>query len=129
MRILPVVLIALIPACERDETVAAYGAADRTWALVELFGTPFDARATLRFPETGKIAGRGPCNSYDADMSVPYPWFQAGPIRATKRACPDLAAEQAFFEALTDMTLSEVLGDVLILRDDAGREMVFKASE
>ena len=47
-------------------------------------------------------------------------------VAATKRACPDLAAENAYFTALQSMTLSEVLGNVLILSNDAGDEMVFR---
>jgi len=51
----------------------------------------------------------------------------ASQIGATKMACPDLAAENLFFAALAEMTLSEVLGDTLLLSNDKGREMVFKA--
>jgi heat shock protein HslJ len=42
-------------------------------------------------------------------------------------ACPDLAAEAQFFDALSTMTLVEVLGRTLILTDDNGREMLFQA--
>ena len=111
-----------------DESVAGHGAAGVTWALSELDGAPFAARATLGFPEAGRIAGQGPCNRYSGEQTVPYPWFATENITSTRRACPDLAAEQAFFAALAAMTLSEVAGDVLILRDDTGREMVFRAT-
>ena len=60
-------------------------------------------------------------------MTTPYPWFGATQVASTKMACPDLAAETKFFEALAAMTLSEVLGGVMILSNDKGREMVFKA--
>jgi len=115
--------------CNADETVAGYGGADRLWELTELDGQPFDQRATLTFPETGKISGQAPCNRYFAAMEAPYPWFHAGPVAATRMACPELDAETAFLSALADMTQSEVSGDVLILRNDTGREMVFTASE
>lgn len=117
-----------LSACRADETVAGHGASGRTWTLAELDNMPFTARATLTFPETGRIAGQAPCNRYFATLTVPYPWFKAEAIGATRMACPDLAAESAYLAALGEMTLSEVLGDVLILRDDAGRSMVFKAS-
>ena len=122
-------LVALIPACQSDETVAGYGAAGKTWHLTELAHKTFPARATLSFPEEGQVAGQGPCNTYSATMTVPYPWFEAGPIRSTKMACPDLNEETAYFEGLATMTQSEVLGDTLILRNDADQEMVFKANE
>ncbi len=114
-------------ACMGDETVAQYGGADAEWQLVEIDGNPFDARATLNLAEPGKITGQAPCNRYFGTQRAPYPWFAAKGIGATRRACPDLAAEQHFLKALGDMTLSEVAGDVLILSNDAGREMVFKA--
>ena len=115
--------------CDADETVSAYGAADQVWVLTELDGVTFSARATLTFPETGKIAGEGPCNRYSGVMTTPYPWFDAGQVVSTRMACPDLAAESAFFASLSGATQSEVAGDILILRNDAGDEMVFKASD
>ena len=82
--------------CVGDETVGAYGGAGITWVLRELDTTEFTARATMEFPAEGRMSGSAPCNSYTAEMSVPYPWFEAGPIAATRRACPDLDAETAF---------------------------------
>lgn len=115
--------------CNKDETIAAYGAADQVWTLVELDGSAFTARATLTFPEPGKIAGQAPCNSYHGKMDAPYPWFDAEQMITTRMACPDLQAETAFMAALSEMSLSEVSGDTMILTNDAGREMLFKASE
>ncbi|MGB7244918.1 MAG: META domain-containing protein [Sulfitobacter sp.] len=109
-----------------DETVRAYGAADKTWVLESIDEAAFEAAATLTFPEPGRIAGKAPCNAFSADMTVPYPWFETGPIMATRMACPDLPAETEFLTALSDMTLSEVLGDTLVLSNDANRSMVFR---
>jgi heat shock protein HslJ len=60
-------------------------------------------------------------------MTVPYPWFEAGSVTATKRMCPEIEAETLYFTALGAMSLSEVLGDTLILSTPEGRKMVFKA--
>ncbi|WP_237096223.1 META domain-containing protein [Nereida sp. MMG025] len=114
-------------ACQNDETLSAYGAAGKTWVLTELDGAAFPARATLEFPQAGELAGQAPCNRFFGAQTVPYPWFKAENIAATKMACPDLPAEGQFLTALSEMTLSEVLGDTMILSNDAGREMVFKA--
>lgn len=113
--------------CNGDETLSAYGAADVTWVLHELDGAPVAARATLVFPEAGRIAGNAPCNRFSARQEAPYPWFEAADIAATRRACPDLATEGRFLAALAEVTLAEVAGDTLILSNDAGREMVFRA--
>lgn len=118
-------LIAL-PACRSDETPAGYGGTERIWVLSELDGSPFEARVTMQFPEEGKIAGDAPCNRYFGEMSAPYPQFDGTKIASTRRACPEMAAEQRFLSALSTMTQSEILGDTLTLRNEAGNEMVFK---
>ncbi|WP_299829139.1 META domain-containing protein [uncultured Roseobacter sp.] len=122
-------LVALLAlsACRGDETVTAYGAADKIWRLIEIDGASAPFEATLRFPGAGQIAGDAPCNSYSGAMTVPYPWFDAQEIVATQLACPDIDAETTYLAALTEMTLSEVLGDTLILSTAEGRKMVFKA--
>ena len=115
--------------CSGDETLRAYGAADKVWVLTALDGQPFASRATITFPEAGKIAGQAPCNHFSGAMTAPYPWFETGPLAATKMACPELDAEIAFFTALTEMTQAEVLGNTMILSTEDGREMLFKAGD
>lgn len=114
--------------CRADETVAAYGAAGKTWQLQSIDEAPYQARVTLSFPEPGRISGQAPCNSYNAKQTAPYPWFAIGPIATTRRACPDMQAETTFLAALAAMTLVEVLDDTLILSTETGREMVFTAA-
>ena len=116
-----------VTAASKDETISGYATPGVTWTLTELGGAPYPARATLTFPEEGQVAGEAPCNGYSATQTAPYPWFEAGPIAATKRACPDLPAEAAFFDALAHVTLAEVAGEVLILSTEDGFEMVFQA--
>lgn len=123
----PLFLSLVLSACFADETVRGYGGADMTWRLVELNGKKFNATVTLTFPEKGRIAGQGPCNGYSGSMTAPYPWFKTGPIAATKRACPDLAAESVFFNALGKATLSEVFDGTLMLSTEEGTLMVFKS--
>ncbi len=110
-----------------DETISGYADPTAVYKLVTLDNAAFTAEATISFPEEGHIAGSGPCNRWSASQAVPYPWFEPGPVLSTKRACPALAEEGAFFAALAEMTLAEVQGSVLILSNDAGREMVFEA--
>ncbi len=126
--ILTLPLLALLQ-CNKDESVAAYGAADRTWTLQEIDGQSFEASALLRFPEEGRIEGNAPCNSYSGTLNAPYPWFEVTDLNATRAACAGLEAEGFYFAALLAMTQSEVSGNVLILRNEDGHEMVFKAAE
>ncbi|WP_366140313.1 META domain-containing protein [uncultured Roseobacter sp.] len=123
------VLCGALTACREDETLTAYGAAEKTWQLTELDGAAISYTASLRFPEPGRIAGTAPCNSFNGAMTVPYPWFEARDLVVTRRACPALTEETAYLSALTEMTLSEVLGDTLILSTPEGRSMVFTAVE
>jgi len=95
--------------------------------LVSIDGAPFGAEATIDLSEAGRIQGQAPCNQYFADQKTVYPWFEAGPIGATRMACDKLNEETAFFSALSEMTLSEALGDTLILSNPDGSEMVFQA--
>lgn len=115
--------------CQSDETVAAYGAKGTTWTLESIADTPFTASVTLGFPEAGKIAGQGPCNAYSAAQDAPYPWFEVTDLVSSRAACPELEAEGTYFAALLSMSQSEVSGNILILRNDSGIEMLFKAVE
>ena len=120
--------LALTAGCAAgDETLSAYGAAGRVWVLERIGETPAPPGVTLDASLPGRIAGQGPCNSYSAEQTAPYPWFGLGPIAATRRACPELAAEAAFFDALRATTIAEVSGDVLILSNTDGLRMVFRA--
>ena len=120
-------LLMLCTACRGDETLSAYGASDKIWKLTELDGAPFTARATISFPEPGQITGQAPCNRFNSTQTAPYPWFEMGEAMVTRMACPEGEAEARFLTALSAMTQSEVLGNSLILRNEAGREMVFEA--
>ncbi|MEM6728307.1 MAG: META domain-containing protein [Pseudomonadota bacterium] len=123
----PAILVLILASgCGGDETISGYADRDTTWRLTELDGAAFPARATLRFPEEGQMSGSGPCNSFSAAQTAPYPWFESGPIAATRRACPELQEEGAFFTALGEMQIAEVSGSVLILSNEAGRSMVFE---
>ena len=101
---------------------------DTTFVLQRMGGEAVKARATIRFLPGGEVVGKAACNSYGAAQSAPYPWFELGPIRATRAACPQLAEEQAYFDALGQMTLAEISGDVLILSNDDGGMLEFRAS-
>ena len=119
----------VVLASDTDQTIRAYSGPDRIWTLVEIEGEPFAAKANMQFPQAGVITGDGPCNSYRGALTLPYPWFASGPIVSTRRACPDLAAEGAFFKALEAATLSEVTGNTLTLSDETDVLLVFKADE
>lgn len=119
----------LLGACLKDESISGYAVPEAVYVLQDLDGAAFGSAATLQFPAKGQATGKGPCNGFRATQTLPYPWIEIRDVVATKRACPDLAAETAYFAALQEMSLAEVLGPVLILTNDTGREMVFRAQD
>ncbi|RVT82296.1 META domain-containing protein [Rhodobacteraceae bacterium CCMM004] len=116
----------VLAACTPDETISAYADPGAVYRLIEVDGAPAGMQATLSFPAPGAVRGTGPCNAFTAAQGVPYPWIDVGPIAATRRACPDLAAETAYFAALEAATLAEVQGGTLILSDATGPRLVFR---
>ena len=128
MRARLVILAALaLTGCRDDETLTAYGAGDMVWHLAEIDGAPFEDRAIITFDASGAVNGEGPCNTFTATQTAPYPWFRVEDLAVTRRACPALSAEAVFLTALQKMTLVEAVSDIMILRNDANREMVFRA--
>ncbi len=116
----------LLAGCGVDETIARF-ATDGTYTLQTLDGSEVSSTITISFGPSGKVTGTAPCNSYTAHQTAPYPWFDIGPIAATKMACAALSEETAYFAALSKMTIAEVSGPILILTNEEGREMVFQA--
>jgi len=76
----------LLAACQGNQGVSRFAGAGRVWELREMAGQPFTTRATIGFPEAGRITGKAPCNSYSARQNAPYPWFEASEIVTTKSA-------------------------------------------
>lgn len=116
-----------LTSCQGDETISGYSPANVTWNLESLNGAAFTASANLAFPNEGEIAGKAPCNAYFGKQTAPYPWFALEGLGSTKMACADLEQESAYFTAFAAMTIAEVAGDTLILTNEVGGEMVFRA--
>lgn len=112
----------MLIACQ-DESIARYSDTNVIWRLTELHGEPFAGTITLQIA-SGKISGSAPCNRYFAQQNAAYPWFKAGPIGATKRACPDLQTEARYFAALKQAHLAEVTNNMLLLSGEDGAALL-----
>lgn len=119
------ILIILISACRPDETISGQ-TNDQEWVLQSIKGAQIDATITITFTTDGKVTGRAPCNAYFATQTAPLPWFELGPIGATKRACPNLKLESTYFQTLAMANVAEVTSDTLILSKDETALLTFK---
>jgi heat shock protein HslJ len=94
------------------------------WHLVGLEGQDITWEASLRF-DGDKVTGKAPCNRFFGTNTATLPAIGFGAMGATKMACPDLAAEDAFFAALQAMQRSELDQGHLYLIEPEGRIMEF----
>lgn len=92
-----------------DDRLAAPGSTTdalwgTTWVLENLLGESVidRAEATLTFPEPGKIAGKGSCNQFFADVQLAGQSIVIGSLGATRRACAEPVNDQEwrYFAAL-----------------------------
>lgn len=91
------------------------------WRLIDLNGEKVGVQVTIDLSQPGQVAGQAPCNRYGGPYDGQLPDFRPGPMRVTRMACPDLALEQSFLQALESVTRAETERDRLILTGDGVR--------
>jgi heat shock protein HslJ len=94
------------------------------WHLVGLEGQQVAWNASLRL-DGDKVTGKAPCNRFFGTNAADLPAVGVTALGATKMACPDLAAEDAFFAALQAMQRAELDQGHLFLIGPEGRIMEF----
>ncbi len=112
-------LAACVPPTQNTADVAGI-----EWFLVGLEGQDIGWRASLRL-EGDKASGQAPCNRWFASNTAALPGIDLSGIGATRMACPDLAAESAYFEALQAVQRTELDQGHLFLIGMEGRIMEF----
>jgi heat shock protein HslJ len=93
------------------------------WALASVDGVDPDYTATIAFVGA-RVVGQAPCNGYSAQASRTGSEITLGPIGGTRRACPRLKAEAAFFDVLQGVTEVEETASRLTL-SGAGHVLIF----
>jgi heat shock protein HslJ len=119
---LPLLSVAALAACVNPALSEDISGID--WHLVGLEGQEVPWEALLRFDDD-KVTGKAPCNRFFGTNTATLPDVSISALGATKMACPDLAAEAAFFEALQAMQRAELDQGHLFLIGPEGRIMEF----
>ena len=68
--------------------------------------------------ETNRISGFGGCNNYGANYTAEAGYITLTEVFATKRACPELDAEDQYFELLNLVNRFEIQGNDLYFYQD-----------
>ena len=85
--------------------VAPFSLIGTEWLLADLSGTAViaDSKASLAFPEAGRVAGNGSCNRFTGSITITGNTLKFGPLASTRMACMDSgvsAQEDAYLKAL-----------------------------
>ncbi|ATG40993.1 META domain-containing protein [Phaeobacter piscinae] len=126
---LAILCAGILSACLGDETLRAYGGKSTSWQLREVDGDAVSAVTTLSFPRPGALTGELPCNRVTGQLTAPYPWFEVENLATTRMVCAALQEETDVLAALQAMEIVEIKGAVMILSNQAGREMIFTAAD
>jgi heat shock protein HslJ len=108
------------PVASTNSVAAASPLQDVRWELREIGGQP--APATEQTPylllheEKARVEGRAACNRFSGPyVAAGGSALRLGPLATTRSACPDLAAEGAFLQALNQAQHFRISGSTLSL--------------
>ena len=89
------------------------------WSLEDLAGQAVtaDARATLTFPENGRVSGNASCNRFTGPGQVNGSSLKIGNLALTRMLCEPTAneQEQRYIKALGDAERFEIKDDKLLI--------------
>ena len=102
------------------------------WSLEDLGGKPVitDSRATLTFPETGKVAGNGSCNRFTGAAEIAASAIKLGPLASIRMACMGEASTQEteYLKALEGAQRFEVKeGKLYLYVSGAEKPLLYRA--
>lgn len=95
------------------------------WQLIARQGEPVAWTATLALGADGTAYGQAPCNRFFGTSTATLPALALTDLGATRMACPDLAAESDYFQALAAVTMAEIRQGHLFLTGPEGRVLEF----
>jgi len=103
---------------------AAHSLWGTSWRLLAIDGDSLvgGAAPTLSFPEPGRVAGEGGCNSYFGSVALGDGVIELGRLASTRMACPGAAGkrESDYFRVLRASEGFKREGETLVVTDEAG---------
>lgn len=122
------VALGVLMGCSGDETVYAKGAGARVWSLDQINGAQAASDLSIMFGTRGRVTGQGLCHDFAGKQTAPYPWFALESLTSTASRCDSDLQSGPIISALMRMNVSEVSGNLMILSNEVGEEMVFTAA-
>lgn len=119
---------AFLSGCGAPSTPATAAAGQpQVWQLTSLDNKPYHGNVTVSLAKNGKqLMGQAPCNAFNADIiRDAYPAVRIVNVVSTKMACPDMAAEADFFDALSVVTGQGTGKTMLYFTSTSGRRLEF----
>lgn len=83
------------------------------------WGPSVNSSQYVQFKNETELNGNGGCNRFGGSYELNGDRLIVGPLAMTKRACPELQAEQAFVKALQNTHHIHATHKTLTLYDDA----------
>jgi heat shock protein HslJ len=79
------------PKASKPKTSSTVSLPGTDWVLVDLAGTPAlpGGKATLAFPDVGRVAGNASCNRFTGTILFTGEAIKIGPLASTRMACAD----------------------------------------
>lgn len=92
----------------------------RVWHVVQIAGKPVPTEVTITRLKEGVLGGMAGCNRYTMRIGESQTELFPGPVATTKMACPHLATESAFVQAMGRIKALRVEAGALLLLDAEG---------
>ncbi len=96
------------------------------WSLSSFDGAPPPSALSVGF-ESGSLKGEAFCNKFFGDYRKEGATLRIVAVGTTRKACPELDAEQKFFGVFTETSSYEIdpAGQLTLVDRDGGRGLVF----
>jgi heat shock protein HslJ len=103
----------------------------KKWTVIKIQGLEqLSASPTMTFEkEDAKVAGFSGCNNYFSTYTVSENELSFGLVGATRKLCPDMSVEDAFFKNLSNITRFEIVKKELYLYDQNDELLIVAISE